>query len=142
MNIFHFLRQTAMRWPNRPAVFEDETLLATYEQLHARAVAIGRRFSGACGLRPGDRIAIFAPNCAAFVDLMWASWAAELTVVPINAKLHPNEVAHILKDSRAQLCFAAHDRVNEVQNAASRVGAIAAVMDIREIMMSEAKYGD
>ncbi len=43
MNIFHFLRQTAMRWPNRP----------------------------------GDRIAIFAPNCAAFVELMWETSSCE-----------------------------------------------------------------
>lgn len=130
MNIFHLLHQSAIRWPNGPAVFEDEALVATYGQLHARCLAIARRLTRVCGLRHGDRVGIFAPNSAAVIEIMWAAWAAELTVVPINAKLHAKEVAYILHDSRARLCLTAQDRVDEVQGAAFMAGAEVAVADI------------
>lgn len=58
------------------------------------------------GLRPGGRVGILAKNCAEYIEILYACWHAGLIVVPINAKLHPNEVRFIAENSGMALCFA------------------------------------
>ena len=48
-------------------------------------------------------------NQPAYLEVLHAAWIAGLAVVPINAKLHPREVAYILEDSGAAALFASHD---------------------------------
>jgi long-chain acyl-CoA synthetase len=45
-------------------------------------------------------------NCAEFLEMLFACWAAGLCAVPVNARLHADEVAHIARDSRARLIVA------------------------------------
>jgi acyl-CoA synthetase (AMP-forming)/AMP-acid ligase II len=45
-------------------------------------------------------------NCAEFLEMLFACWAAGLCAVPVNARLHADEVAHIAGDSRARLLVA------------------------------------
>ncbi|GLE54617.1 AMP-dependent synthetase, partial [Mycobacterium montefiorense] len=52
------------------------------------------------------RIAIATQNRPEIVELMFAIWAAECVVVPINYKLHPREMAQILDDAGAAQVFA------------------------------------
>ena len=56
--------------------------------------------------RAGTRIAIASENRPEIVELMFAIWAAECVVVPINYKLHPREMVQILDDAGAALVFA------------------------------------
>ena len=60
--------------------------------------------SGRCDWRgtlgaPGTRIAIASENRPEIIELMFATWAAECVVVPINYKLHPREMEQILDDA-------------------------------------------
>ncbi len=48
---------------------------------------------------------MFPSNRPEYVEVMFACWWAGLTAVPINAKLHPKEVQHILCDSEAVAVF-------------------------------------
>ena len=45
-------------------------------------------------------------NCAEFLEMLFACWAAGLCAVPVNARLHADEVAHIAGDSDARLLVA------------------------------------
>ena len=45
-------------------------------------------------------------NCAEFLEILFACWAAGLCAVPVNARLHTDEVAHIAGDSGARLLIA------------------------------------
>ena len=45
-------------------------------------------------------------NCPEYLEILHACWHAGLVAVPINAKLHLNELDYVLEDSRARLCFA------------------------------------
>src|SRR5205085_7258711 len=58
------------------------------------------------GLRPGDRIAIQWPNAIEVVQLYFAAFKAGLIVVPINLRLKPAEIAWVIENSGASLCFA------------------------------------
>jgi long-chain acyl-CoA synthetase len=45
-------------------------------------------------------------NCPEYFPLLYGIWRAGLSAVPLNSKLHPKEMAWILADSEAKLCFA------------------------------------
>ena len=108
MNVAHWLARVAAQDPQRPAVYVGIALLHRYGDWAERCarLAAGLR---AAGLAPGDRIALFMGNGAAYLDLMWASWWAGLVVVPINAKLHAKEAAWIVEHSGARWVFVADD---------------------------------
>src|SRR6266481_2433709 len=104
MTLFTLLAQSARRYPKRGAVYLGAEELLTYEGLESRAL----RLAGALGARAalGDRIVIASKNCAEFVEIMFATWAAGMVVVPVNAKLHEREIAVIVEDAEPAVIFA------------------------------------
>jgi acyl-CoA synthetase (AMP-forming)/AMP-acid ligase II len=96
MNLFSLLDHAARRFPQRPAIFVGSVQTLTYEQLRARALSFAnvlrQRYTA------GDRVAIVSENRAEYIEIMFAIFAAGMAAVPINAKLHPREVAQILDD--------------------------------------------
>ena len=57
------------------------------------------------GLVAGDRVALVARNHPGYLEAMFACWWAGLVAVPVNAKLHPRELAWVLDDSGARWAF-------------------------------------
>ncbi|CAJ1494146.1 AMP-binding protein [[Mycobacterium] kokjensenii] len=104
MNLFTLLDQAAARFGDRGAVYHGERLLHTWIQLadRARRLATSLRES----VPPGARIAIASENRPEIIELMFATWAADCVVVPLNYKLHPREMAQIVDDAGAALIFA------------------------------------
>src|SRR6266446_6888788 len=104
MNIAALLFDVARRQPQLPAV-SDGSHDWSYGEFVRRisSLAGGLR---AHGLEPGDRVMLCMENCAEFLEMLFACWAAELCAVPVNARLHAAEVAHIAQDSRALLLVA------------------------------------
>ena len=93
--------EVARRQPGNPAVTEGD-IVWTYGGLAERVGHI------ACSLREngcnhGDRVVLWMENCAEILELMLACWTAGLCIVPVNARLHPREVAHIVTNSGARL---------------------------------------
>lgn len=104
MNLFAVLDQTAARHGERGAVFLGERLVQTWDELRDRALRIATSIRGS---QPaGARIAVASENRPEIVELMFAAWAAECAVVPINYKLHVLEMGQILDDSGATRVFA------------------------------------
>jgi fatty-acyl-CoA synthase len=61
----------------------------------------------ACGLKPGERIGIWAPNCAEWILTMFAAARAGLVLVNLNPAYRTNELAFALRVSGARaLVFA------------------------------------
>jgi fatty-acyl-CoA synthase len=104
VNLFAVLDQAATRFPDRGAVYHGERQLHTWRELRERALRLAAsvRHSHAAG----SRIAIASENRPEIVELMFAAWAAECVVVPINYKLHPREMAQILDDAGVSQVFA------------------------------------
>jgi fatty-acyl-CoA synthase len=104
LNLFAVLDQAAARFPDRGAVYHGERQLWTWREVRARALRLAtsiRQVGGA-----GARIAIATENRAELIELMFATWAAQCAVVPINFKLHPRETAQILEDADVSQVFA------------------------------------
>jgi acyl-CoA synthetase (AMP-forming)/AMP-acid ligase II len=103
LNLFHFVATVGERFEQRPAVASD-SLDLSYGALLDRS----RRVAGALraqGCKPGDRVVLALENCGEFFELLLGCWAAGVCVVPVNAKLHAREIAHIVVDSGARLAF-------------------------------------
>ena len=61
------------------------------------------------GLAAGERVAMLAHNCQAFIDLIGAAARLGVIVVPINWRLSAEEVAYVLADTRPRVLVAAPD---------------------------------
>jgi long-chain acyl-CoA synthetase len=97
------LIEHARRHPAKAALVTNECCM-TYGQLH-RAVENVAWYVTQRGLQPGDRLAIHWHNSIEFVVLMLGAWRSGLVVVPINPRLKAAEIAYVLENSGARLCF-------------------------------------
>ncbi len=104
-NVATLLVRTAQRWPRLPAVAVGTRIRHDYAALAARSHALAARLLDG-GLHPGDRVALVGRNGAGYIETLFACWIAGLIAVPVNAKLHPNELAYVLDDSGARWVFA------------------------------------
>ena len=101
LNLFALLDQAAARHGDRGAVYLGERQLHTWSELRERVLRLASTLGA-----PGSRIAIASENRPEIVELMFATWAAECVVVPINYKLHAREMEQILDDAGVSLIFA------------------------------------
>ncbi len=103
-NLADDLARAARAWPAQPAVARGTSVLFDYATLARRAAAIAAALC-ADGLVRGDRVAIVSRNCVEYIETLYACWWAGLTAVPVNAKLHPRELAYILDNAGARCAF-------------------------------------
>ncbi|MFN3953284.1 MAG: AMP-binding protein [Pararhodobacter sp.] len=112
MNPAEWLARTARLHPRAAALMRGTTLAADYAAFAQRAAAIGGALV-ARGVRPGDRVALFMPNRTEYLELLYGIWFAGAAAVPVNAKLHPLELAWILEDAGVRLLFTADDAADD-----------------------------
>src|SRR5690625_2652464 len=103
MNISQWLYSRGRTAPQTPALFQGESLYATYGRYACAASAVGQYLRTEYSIQPGDRIALFAKNRVEYLILMYATWWIGAVVVPVNSRLHPSEVAWILDNAEASL---------------------------------------
>jgi long-chain acyl-CoA synthetase len=106
MNVAHLFARNAARASEAPAVAHGGAARLTHRELAERAAQLAGALRGACGLRPGDRVALAMANTPEYVEVLLACWWAGLAAVPVNAKLHASEIAWILGHAEARVCFA------------------------------------
>jgi fatty-acyl-CoA synthase len=70
----------------------------TYRELNQRVNRLARSLQ-TLGLTHGDRCAILAYNCAAFVEVIFATAKLGIILVPLNWRLSPAELAFNFSDS-------------------------------------------
>jgi acyl-CoA synthetase (AMP-forming)/AMP-acid ligase II len=104
MNLFALLDQAALRFTDRGAVYHGSRRLCSWQELRDRALRLAgslRRDGPA-----GQRIAIASENRPEIIELLFGIWAAECVAVPINYKLHPREMLHIVDNAGVSQIFA------------------------------------
>jgi HIP---CoA ligase len=93
----------AARFGTRIAI-ETATHNLSYAQLDAARIEAARALMN-CGIQPGERVAIWAPNLAEWIVAALAIHSAGAALVPINTRMKGLEAAAILEDSGARLLF-------------------------------------
>jgi long-chain acyl-CoA synthetase len=112
MNLAHLLQRQALQAPERPALFEGAHLRATHGQWAQRAACLGAALRTR-GLQPGDRVLLFMRNHPRYLEFMFGCWWAGLVVVPVNNKLHLQEVQWIADNAQARWAFVTRDLLAE-----------------------------
>lgn len=97
------LDQSTLKFPARPALKQGGVSL-DYDGLadSSRRIAAGLR---SLGLLRHDRVAIFLPNRIEAVEIAMACSRIGAIFVPINSRLKPRQVRHILHDCGAKALF-------------------------------------
>ncbi|MFC5747859.1 AMP-binding protein [Actinomadura rugatobispora] len=97
------VRVAAARHPGREAIIEGDLRLtfARLEEVMIDAV----RAAMALGVRPGDRVAVWAPNSARWILAALAVQGAGGILVPLNTRFKGEEAAYILRKSGATALF-------------------------------------
>ncbi len=114
MNIAQLLNRTAVRTPLNPALAMGSRDLTDYAGFARKAFAMATAFRDHLGLQRGDRIALYMANTPEYLELLYATWAAGMVVVPLNYKLHPKEAMYILEDSGARALFSDRNLLNSI----------------------------
>ena len=109
MNIANLLFTSARRLPRVPAIALGPRTVRSYGELARRVTQLSEGLRTRLGLQPGERVAIYMQNCVEYFEILFAIWHAGLVAVPVNAKLHPRELAWILENSGAKACFGNSD---------------------------------
>lgn len=108
MNLARSLLVAARRNPQRCAITgSGETWsFAAFADRVARTATALRQIPGVVD---GDRVALVMKNCPEFFQVLYGAWHAGLVAVPVNAKLHPREIAYILGNSGTRICVVTPD---------------------------------
>jgi len=111
-NLVNLLERAARAYPHHPAVALGARVVHDYATLADRVTRLSTGLRERLGLQAQDRVALVMRNCPEYVELLFACWHAGLTPVPINAALHPKELAFIFQDSCAAACFVTADHAD------------------------------
>ncbi len=110
--------------PDDPALAEGERVHATWRTFAARTAAAAAGLRDDFGLSPGDRVAIVMRNRPEYLEALFAIWHAGLVAVPVNARLHGDEIAYILEHSGSIVAVTDAEHAGDVE---SLVGAVASL---------------
>ncbi len=135
MNIASILGNAARTFGDRPAISIGDELRADYATMALRAARLAGGLART-GLVPGDRVLLAMTNCHQYFELLFAVWHAGLVAVPVNAKLHPKEIAWIAQDSGAKFCFCTADMMDAV---VAQAGEMPGIM--RFVCVEDLEYG-
>ncbi|WP_107312433.1 acyl-CoA ligase (AMP-forming), exosortase A system-associated [Burkholderia metallica] len=127
ISVADLLEHGAQRWPQHPA-YADGGGTMTYEQL-ARAVRRAAAALASRGVRPGERVAIYAPKRVETVVAMLAANALGAIFVPVNPQLKEAQIEHIVTDSGAALFITGAQRIKRLPTLAALVGERAMLIE-------------
>jgi acyl-CoA synthetase (AMP-forming)/AMP-acid ligase II len=99
MNLAVWVERHGRLNPDRPALADGEHVHADWRTFAARTCAVAAGLRDTFGLVPGDRVAIVMRNRPEYLEAQFAIWHAGLVAVPVNARLHRDEIAYILEHS-------------------------------------------
>ncbi|WP_211210844.1 AMP-binding protein [Sporichthya polymorpha] len=97
------IARSAVRFADRDAVIDAAHRLSYADldqQMRAATAA-----AAAAGIGPGDRVAIWAPNCVRWVVAALGVQACGAAIVPLSTRLRGEEAAYVIRASGARALF-------------------------------------
>lgn len=91
MLVHDIVRRNAQFFPDADAVVVPGGTSYTWRELDTRTNALANAFAG-LGLTKGDRVAMFAPNCAEYVEFFFACAKSGVIGAALNVRLAPAEL--------------------------------------------------
>lgn len=101
MNLARWVERNGSRTGDRPALADGDRVHASWRQFAGRVAAIAGGLRSNLAISWGDCVAIVMDNRPEYLEALFVAWHAGLVAVPINARLHRDEIAYILDQSGA-----------------------------------------
>src|ERR1700751_4462983 len=120
MNPAAWVERHARRRPGDPALADGDRVCASWGEFAARTAGAATSLRDHFGLSPGARVAIVRRNRPESLEALYAIWHAGLVAVPVNARLHRDEIAYILEHSESAAAVTHADHAADPE---SRLGA-------------------
>lgn len=135
MNIYSMFADAIRRRPKATAIRYGERRLS-YGELDAAARAAGALLAGH-GCATGDRILLFLRNGFDYPALLLGAMRAGFVVVPVNAKLHPREVAWIAGNCAPKVIVTHREHLEPLREGLSPDSS-ARILAVEELELPEA----
>ncbi|KIL70677.1 hypothetical protein M378DRAFT_95172 [Amanita muscaria Koide BX008] len=120
LNPLSFLLRAAEIYPDKVAIAHPNTeqpVVYTFsvwaQRVQNLAFALVK-----FGIRPGDRVAVIAPNSPLIADAHFGIIAARAILCPINTRLKLHEVAYILEHSGSKLILVDYEYIDLIRGTA------------------------
>ena len=123
MNIASWLERSAKSLPDHTALALGRVPVMSYREFARGAARLANALQREMNCQPGDRIAVLAANCPAYLQALYAIWWAGCAAVPINAKLHPREALFILADADVRVGFVSTQWQDDLASVADELPA-------------------
>lgn len=96
---YDWIKQRSWLSQDKPAVIDALTEERyTYQDMNKRALRLAHYLQSAYGIQKGDRVALLAPNDVAYLDLIFACMKLGAIFIPLNWRLQPEELRHVIND--------------------------------------------
>lgn len=128
MNLAIWVERNGRTMPDAPAIASGEAVHTDWSGFASAAATLAGGFRSDLGLYPGDRVAIVMRNRPEYLEAMFAIWHAGLVAVPVNARLHRDEIAYILDDSRAAVAITDPEHADDVDPLVDAVASLRTVL--------------
>ncbi|HVT36988.1 MAG TPA: FadD3 family acyl-CoA ligase [Nevskiaceae bacterium] len=124
---------------SRTAIVGEDGTRLSYAELD-RVRVDGARALIAHGIGPGDRVAVWAQNCAEWVYAGLAIHSAGAVLVPVNTRMRGQEAGYVLEKSGAKILFCAGSFLG--QHYPTLLGAHAPASLQKIVVLRDAQAGD
>ena len=104
MDIAQILENLSQKHPDKPAIIFKGKVVA-FRQLKDASFRFASSLIG-LGIKPGDKVAIYLPNCLEYIYAYLALWSAGATAVPLDFMLTEEEVVSCVSHSEAKILIA------------------------------------
>jgi acyl-CoA synthetase (AMP-forming)/AMP-acid ligase II len=139
------IRRASMEYGDQQFIVGEDDQSLTFQEFE-QSVEVAARAFLARGIEIGDRVAIWAPNSAAWIVAACAIEMIGAVMVPINTRFRGGEAGYILAKSRAKLLctvgsFLDNDYVAMLQKALGGTAPdrpVAGLPDLQAILLIEA----
>ena len=128
MNLATWIERNGRLLRDAPALAEGERVHATWADFASRTASGATGLRDDLGLVPGDRVAIVMRNRPEYLEVLFAVWHAGLVAVPVNARLHPDEIAYILDNSGTKVVVTDEEHAGDVEPLLDTVESVEAVV--------------
>ena len=128
MNPAAWVERHARRRPDDPALAEGDRVHASWGEFATRTAGAATSLRDDFGLSPGDRVAIVMRNRPEYLEALYAIWHAGLVAVPVNARLHRDEIAYILEHSESAVAMTDADHAGDVESLVGTVASLKAAV--------------
>lgn len=128
MNLAVWVERHGRLRPEDPALADGERVHANWAALAARTAGAAAGLRDGFGLSPGDRVAIVMYNRPEYLEALFAVWHAGLVAVPVNARLHRDEIAYILEASQSAVVLTDADHAGDVESLVGTIASLQAVV--------------